>query len=165
MCITCIKDIPYPSWTYPTPHSPPSEIPCPLLQTSGGHLWRPIQTCSLKALLPQLVLTSGGGRRSGIPAVLYASYWNAFLLQTAMTLSHICYHLAQHPEKQDKIYEELQRELPGNAPITYSAMHTQLKYLRACVKEVYRYTSVTLHKICYILMHCSRLLNDSIHKT
>ena len=146
MCITCIKDIPYPSWTYPTPHSPPpSGIPCPLLQTSGCHLWRPIQTCSLKALLPQLVLTSGGGHRSGIPTVLYASYWNAFLLQTAMTLSHICYHLAQHPEKQDKIYEELQRELPGNAPITYSAIHAQLKYLRACVKEVYRYTSVRLH--------------------
>ena len=57
-----------------------------------------------------------------------------------MTLSHICYHLAQRPEKQDKIYEELQRELPGNAPVTYNAMHAQLKYLRACVKEVYRYS-------------------------
>ena len=34
-------------WTYPTPG-----IPCPLLLTSGGHLWTSVQTCSLKALSP-----------------------------------------------------------------------------------------------------------------
>ena len=33
------------SWTYPTPFW------TYLLLTSGGHLWRPVQTCSLKALI------------------------------------------------------------------------------------------------------------------
>ena len=57
----------YPSCIGPhcTPH-PPSPQPWPprhqtwdtLLKTSGGHHWRPIQTCSFED--PPLVLTSGG---------------------------------------------------------------------------------------------------------
>ena len=34
--------------------------PLLLLLTSGDHHWRPVQTCSLEDLHPQLVLTSGG---------------------------------------------------------------------------------------------------------
>ena len=49
--------------------------PTPLLLTSGGHHWRPVQTCSLKDLPPP-VRTPSGGHRSG----WYASYLNAYLL-------------------------------------------------------------------------------------
>ena len=53
--------------------------PLPLLVTSGGHHWRPVQTehtypqCSP----PPPVLISTGGYRRG----WYASHWNAFLLE------------------------------------------------------------------------------------
>ena len=53
---------------------PPTGHTCLLLVTSGGDHWRTVQTCSLEDI-PQLVLTSSGGHRSG----QYASYWNAFL--------------------------------------------------------------------------------------
>ena len=38
--------IPTPVWTYRVR----LDIPMPLLVTSGGHHWRPVQTCSLEAL-------------------------------------------------------------------------------------------------------------------
>ena len=51
-----------------------------LLMASGGHQWRPVQTCSLQPL-PQLVLTCGGywSMYSHVSG-RYASYKNAFLL-------------------------------------------------------------------------------------
>ena len=60
----------------PSPWIPDMDLP-PQLLTSGGHHWRPVQTCSLEDSPPQLVLTFGGGNRSGR---YYASYWNASLL-------------------------------------------------------------------------------------
>ena len=62
---------------YPTPppdirpgHLPPpphighhtwAPTPLSILLTSGGHHWRPVQTCSLEDLMPQSALTSSGG--------------------------------------------------------------------------------------------------------
>ena len=76
-----IMDRPYPrEHTLPPRHTLQPGIPYPLLLTSGGHLWRPVKTCSIKALPPALptVLTSSGGHRSG----RYTSYWNVFLFLT-----------------------------------------------------------------------------------
>ena len=64
-------------WTYPISldMGPGHLLHPPLLLTSGGHHWRPVQTCSLEDLTPpptQVLITSGGhwsGR--------YTSYWNA----------------------------------------------------------------------------------------
>ena len=49
-----------------------SDLPQPLLLASGGHHWRPVQTCSLEDLPPPSPpLTSGGGYRGD------TSYWTA----------------------------------------------------------------------------------------
>ena len=48
-------DIPYSLWTYPT-----RRIPCSLLLTFDGHLWRPVQTSPLKST----VMASSGSHRS-----------------------------------------------------------------------------------------------------
>ena len=65
------------------PHSDirPGDLPLPLLLTSGGDHWRPVQTCSLEDL-PSLVLTSSGSHRSR----RYAPYWNAVLSVNMNTL-------------------------------------------------------------------------------
>ena len=48
-----------------TPWHQTWDLPPPLLLTSGGHHWRPVQTCSLEDLpLPQPVLKSSGGHRN-----------------------------------------------------------------------------------------------------
>ena len=67
-----------PSLGPPCTDTPPQRLAShPLLVTSGGQDWRPVQTCSLEYLTPSSpVLTSVGyGREAGV----YASYWNAFL--------------------------------------------------------------------------------------
>ena len=80
-------DIPYPTpppkFHFPGYATPP---PPPLL-TSGGHLWRPLRICSLKALPPHQywVLTSSGGHRSG----QFTSYRNAFLFYFITTCNEV----------------------------------------------------------------------------
>ena len=66
------QDIPYP-YPYPWDIPNPLDIPyfqaynTPLLLISGGHHWRPVQTCSLDPYLSvptPLLLTSSGGHRN-----------------------------------------------------------------------------------------------------
>ena len=58
----------------------PSGHTYPLLVTSGGHPWRPVQTCSLQDLPTPLVLTSSGGptiKASGMYPTGMVSYFEA----------------------------------------------------------------------------------------
>ena len=70
-------------WKYEySPGTRHGTYPPLLLLTSGGHHWRPVQSCSLENLsrLPT-VLTSSGGRQNtfGLASGRYVSYWNAIL--------------------------------------------------------------------------------------
>ncbi|KAK2719090.1 hypothetical protein QYM36_004800 [Artemia franciscana] len=57
---------------------------------------------------------------------------------TSHTTSFLFYHLAQNPEKQEKLHEEIERLLPsGDSPITVQVL-AEMHYLKACVKESLR---------------------------
>ena len=85
---------PLPPWDLkdPLPQLSPLDMgpqpwPHPLLVTSWGHHWRPVQTCSLQdppwcihLMAVEADTVSASGR--------YTSYWNAFLFKYAPVLCH-----------------------------------------------------------------------------
>ena len=80
-----------------TVQEPPTLCPVyrvPLVVTSIGQDWRPVQTCSLEG---PLVLTSGGNWSTYTRSASgrYASYWNAFFFSVLLT---------QYPVEIMKIY-------------------------------------------------------------
>ena len=67
--------------TYPPALTESDLVTYPLLLTSGGHHWGPVQTHSLEGL-PLLVLTSSDGHQntySWQAGGTYTSYWNVVL--------------------------------------------------------------------------------------
>jgi cytochrome P450 len=59
-----------------------------------------------------------------------------------MAVCSILYQLATRQEEQEKIYEELLRVLPSvDTPLT-SRHLDRMQYLRAFVKEVFRYVTL-----------------------
>lgn len=53
------------------------------------------------------------------------------------------YSLAKNPEIQEKLYQETQRVLPNNEPITPEKL-TELTYVKAVLKETFRYANNAL---------------------
>jgi cytochrome P450 len=61
------------------------------------------------------------------------------LLQTASSVAIALYYLAKNPDKQQKLFEEIQRYVPEkDQPVTLGNL-SELKYLKACIKESMRY--------------------------
>lgn len=61
-----------------------------------------------------------------------------------MAVCSILYQLAIRPEQQEKMYAELIRVLPNkHEPLTVEKLN-QLTFLKAFVKEVFRYVCVLL---------------------
>ncbi|KAL1512671.1 hypothetical protein ABEB36_002228 [Hypothenemus hampei] len=59
---------------------------------------------------------------------------------TSLVLSHLLLNLAQYPEYQDKIREEIRKhELENGGELTYEAIH-DMPWLDACFYESFRYT-------------------------
>ncbi|XP_048240057.1 cytochrome P450 27C1-like [Haliotis rufescens] len=56
---------------------------------------------------------------------------------TARMIQMLLYVLARHPDKQERLYQEVHDELGPSGPITVSALKS-MKYLPACVKESFR---------------------------
>ena len=54
--------------------------PNPLLLTSRGHHWRPVQTCLIKELTPPLLIKLVLATKTHMVGKRYVSYWNAVLL-------------------------------------------------------------------------------------
>ena len=52
----------------------------PLLLTSRGHHWRPVQTCLIKELTPPLLIKLVLATKTHMVGKRYVSYWNAVLL-------------------------------------------------------------------------------------
>ena len=64
-----------------------------------------------------------------------------FKFQTAPSLASHLYCLATNPDKQDKLYCEICHVVgEGTRPLT-SDLINQMTYLKACVKEAFRYDS------------------------
>ena len=66
------------------------------------------------------------------------------LLQTAFTVVGVLYNLSKNPDKQQKLFEEIQRYVPDKDQPVTSGILNELKYLKACVKESLRYLQNTV---------------------
>lgn len=66
------------------------------------------------------------------------------LWKTSVAISSTIYQLAKNPQKQEKLFQELQRLFPTTheAEINQNVLE-QIPYLRACVKETLRYVWLT----------------------
>mmetsp|Transcript_24681 Transcript_24681/g.33862 ORF Transcript_24681/g.33862 Transcript_24681/m.33862 type:complete len:248 (+) Transcript_24681:1-744(+) len=60
---------------------------------------------------------------------------------TAFFTSYMCYLLAAHPEKQEKLWEEINSVLDGQQDITMDSI-TELKYLNQVMQETLRLYSI-----------------------
>lgn len=59
-------------------------------------------------------------------------------------MSFILYHLAKNPAKQEKVYEEVNRFLPKFSNIITQDILSELKYLKAAVKESFRLNPISI---------------------
>jgi hypothetical protein len=64
----------------------------------------------------------------------YKSYLHV-LLQTAFSVASALYNLAKNPDKQQKLFEEIQRYVPDKDQPVTSDILNELRYLKACIKE------------------------------
>ncbi|KAJ8303574.1 hypothetical protein KUTeg_019970 [Tegillarca granosa] len=70
---------------------------------------------------------------------LFSSVVDVFIAgidSTANTLTFLLTHLAENPEKQQKLYEELQQQF--NTSDTLEAKFRNMPYLKACLRESHR---------------------------
>lgn len=59
-------------------------------------------------------------------------------------MSFILYHLAKNPTKQDEVYREVKRLLPETfSPITRETL-SELRYLKAAIKESFRLNPISI---------------------
>lgn len=68
-------------------------------------------------------------------------------LQTSAALASILYQLSRHPEKQQKLREEIRTVLPNKDTKLTSDKLEQLQYLKACIKETMRFKIINLNLI------------------
>lgn len=60
------------------------------------------------------------------------------MTQTSIALASTMYQLSRNPDKQQILYEELERALPQpNSKVTAETQDS-LPYLKACIKETLR---------------------------
>jgi len=66
-------------------------------------------------------------------------YTICVLFQTASSVANALYYLAKNPEKQQKLFEEIQQCVPDKDQPVTSDILNELRYLKACIKESMRY--------------------------
>ena len=89
-----------------------------------------------------------------------------FLQTTSWTLSWILLVLANHPEVQDKVREEVLQALPTNAHVSIDHLD-KMPYLYAVIKECQRYglkwwwliNVVSMHHSCITVMKLHVMIN------
>ena len=66
------------------------------------------------------------------------------LLQTAFSVACALYNLAKNADKQQILFEEIQRYVPDKDQPVTSGILNEMKYLKACIKESMRYHQNTV---------------------
>ncbi|GFR96411.1 cytochrome P450 10-like [Elysia marginata] len=86
--------------------------------------------------------------------VILSALHNAGTESTAKNMQVLFYNLARNPDKQEKLYEEIQATVEQDQPITKDAL-AQMPYLRACLKESFRLIKPTIFST-------HRVLNEDV---
>lgn len=72
------------------------------------------------------------------------------ILQTANTLVFLLAKLAMNPEKQTKLYEEIQRVV-GDSEVLTKEHIAKMSYLKACLRESHRYSQTEWNLEMYFI--------------
>lgn len=62
-----------------------------------------------------------------------------FYVKTSIAVASTLYQLAENQDKQEKLYQELERALPRPEDNVTVTRQEALPYLKACIKETLRY--------------------------
>jgi cytochrome P450 len=68
--------------------------------------------------------------------------------------------LAKNPDKQQKLFEEIQRYLPDKDQPVTSDILNEMKYLKACIKESMRYYKKMDFSIGFVETTSSSMIKD-----
>ncbi|KAH8320006.1 hypothetical protein KR074_011040, partial [Drosophila pseudoananassae] len=91
-----------------------------------------------KCVLQQLL-----GLNKQVAVVMVMDMLMAGIDTTSSSLLTILYHLSRNPEKQEQLRRELRRVLPDPQGSLSEESTKNMPYLRACIKEGLRITSIT----------------------
>lgn len=61
------------------------------------------------------------------------------LFTVSNALNFVCYHLANNPDVQQRLHEEVREAMKGSQEITVKSL-SRMPYLKACIKESFRLT-------------------------
>ncbi|PSN49513.1 putative cytochrome P450 301a1 [Blattella germanica] len=78
---------------------------------------------------------------------LLARDQNPKTAMTSFSTAVALYFLAQNPDKQEKLYREIQKFLPDKKTPVTSKMLTEMKYLKACLKESMRLRPIAIGNV------------------
>ena len=84
-----------------------------------------------KSVLEKLILSNNG--ELDIPVVMAIDGMMAGIDTTGNTVSFLLYHLAINPEVQERLYEEIKKEIGQEGPVTEAGLK-RMKYLKACLQ-------------------------------
>ncbi|KFM71475.1 putative cytochrome P450 12a4, mitochondrial, partial [Stegodyphus mimosarum] len=87
-------------------------------------------------LLQSMLLTKGLDASGAMVTV--ADMLMAGIDTTSHTLGFLLYHLAKNPDKQQILYEEIQKFLPNKSDKITPSVFRELRYLKSCLKESMR---------------------------
>ncbi|GFT88830.1 probable cytochrome P450 49a1 [Nephila pilipes] len=74
--------------------------------------------------------------------VFVADMLMAGIETTSHTMGFLIYHLAKNPEKQEILYQEINRLFPSKEMKMTPPIYNEMRYLKACVKEAMRLNPV-----------------------
>ena len=84
-----------------------------------------------KSVLEKLILSNKG--ELDIPVVMAIDGMMAGIDTTGNTVSFLLYHLAINPEAQEKLHQEIIKEIGEDDLITETGLN-RMKYLKACLQ-------------------------------
>ncbi|XP_013409744.1 cytochrome P450 3A19-like [Lingula anatina] len=105
-------------------------------------LQRSKESSEFKNIIPNLLLNHKNISLKELCSTI-SSLFTAGTESTTNTLSFALYHLASHPEKQEKLWHEINRFVP-EFPTAKQSELVKPPYLTACVKESFRMVYPTL---------------------
>eukprot|EP00092_Neocalanus_flemingeri_P009084 GFUD01009779.1.p1 GENE.GFUD01009779.1~~GFUD01009779.1.p1 ORF type:complete len:270 (-),score=71.07 GFUD01009779.1:246-1055(-) len=110
------------------------------VKISSNHIQKAIDNIVIEDNTDESVLAKlvrKHGKESKVPLVMASDAFGAGIDTTGHTATLLFYHLAKHPDKQEKLYQEIYSLLGKQGNLTSSSL-LKMPYLRACQQESQR---------------------------